>query len=467
MSNKLLNPDFTNGTESWENGPSDYPFYWDPTYKWIRGDSPATQDYKVFTIQQGFNIADTIILAKLTAWRRYEAINGNYVQGAVKSRIKLQKPDSSWVTLVEETKTAETGSGNILDQYDILSHFSTQGNYKLMLQTESRSGCDRSNNQASVTNPYGPWENNGFTISDPNCYVPSDPYSQDAIYAKISKSFEILGPTHTATLTLDAKGVVISCPLIGSSRFKVSLERVGWSTDTLYDGYLASGGWETILSNLDIKSYLVFPGSYNLILESWVVSGYDGDETYYPSEAWYGACYLNAQWYSYQYTQSKGYWDEINLDILRKVFKTVVESIGCKETPTKKISIFRKEGVKLTESYSYLRVLLKEVKESIGVKESFSKKIFKIVKESVSCKEYYTMGRPKIVQESIFLAESFSWRKLIRKTIQESVAMKESLTAKRTAGNIITTFNITDLTEWQDRTPSVTAWIKEKTIMNT
>lgn len=473
MANRILNGNFETGTDNWENGPSDYPFVWDGTYKWIRGDSPTTQDYKIYTIQQPFNISDMIILAKLTAWRRYEAVAGNFVDGAVKARVKLQKPDSSWVTLAEETKTAETGSGKILDEYDILSHFSAQGNYKLMLQTESRAACDRTNTQDKIEEPYGPWTNNGFTISDPNCYVQSYPDSQTEKYAKIEKVIEIYGATHTATLTLDAKGLVnIYCPSQGYAHFKVTLSKLYGGTWTLYDGFLYDGNWTTILNALDIKSYMTSAGTYTLKLESWVTSGWDGDVTYYPSEAWFGNCELNAQWYSYAYTVSRGYWDDIVLDILRKVFKTVVESIGTSESTGKKISIGAKEDLFLAESYTALRLNMKKtVTEEVYLAESFYKKIYKFVKEEIGFfVESYSgirVGLNKSVTEDLFLAESFSTRKIKCAGISESIGLSEKLTAKRTAGNIVTTFDITDLTDWQDRTPAVTAWVKEKTVMNT
>jgi hypothetical protein len=466
--NKILNPSFVDGTDYWENGPSDYPFYWDPTYKWIRGDSLSAPDYKVFTIQQPFNIADTVILAKLTAWRRYESVAGNYVDGAVKARIKLQKPDSSWVTLAEETKTAQTGSGNILDQYDILTHFSQMGNYKLMLQTESRAACDRANQQAKIEEPYGSWTNDGFTISDPNCYIQSYPDSQTEKYAKIEKNIEIYGPTHTATLTLDAKGYRNDVPFPGYAHFKVTLSKLYGESWILYDNYLYDGNWTTILNSLDIKSYMNGAGTYTLTLESWVASGWDGDVTYYQSEAWYGNCELTAQWYSYDYTVSRGYWDDIILDINIKKFKTVVESIGCDESQTKKISVGAKEDLFLSESYQTLRLNVKKtVSEEIYMAESFFKKIYKIVKEEIFMKEFYQAGKSKAVSEDLFLAESYSARKLIRASQAESVFLSEKLTAKKTAGNIITTFEITDLTDWQDGAPTVTAWIKEKTVMNT
>jgi hypothetical protein len=465
--NRILNGDFGNGTDDWENGPSDYPFIWDSQYKWIRGDSPEI-DYKTFTIQQPFNIADTVILAKLTAWRRYEAVAGNFVDGEVISRVKLQKPDASWVTLADETKTAETGGGNILDQYDILSHFGTQGNYKLMLQSRVRSACDRTNHTEKIEEPYGPWTNNGFTIDDPNCYVKSYAATPIEKYAKIEKNIEILGGAHTATLTLDARGLVnLYCSYPGYAHFKVTLSKSGGGSWVLYDGYLTSGDWTTILNALDIKNYMTGAGVYTLKLEAWVASGWDGEETYYQSEAFYGNCELTAQWYSYAYTVSRGFWDDIVLDINIKKYKTVVESIGASEATGKKISIPKKEDIFLAESYTTFRLRLKTVSESIGLAESYFKKIYKLVKEEIGLQEFYQKGIGKIVAEDCFLAESYSTRKIIRGSRGESIGLSEKLTAKRTAGNIITTYEITDLTQWEDRAPAVTPWIKEKTVMNT
>jgi hypothetical protein len=314
--NKLLNPAFEDGVVDWENGPIDNPFYWDPTYKWIRGDSEDEAfSFKSYVIQQLFNITGTVTLAKLTAWRRYESVGGNYNDGAVISRIKLQKPDSSWVTLVEETKTAETGSGNILDQENVLSHFSQEGNYILRLQTEVEVACERTNHEEKVEEPYGPWTNDGFTIDGSNCKIFSNPADQDEVHASIEKSFVIEAACHTATLTLDAKGLRQTCELPGYALFKVTLSKTGGGSWLLYDDYLTNGNWTTILNGLDIVSHLDSAGTYTLKLEAWVVSGWNGEETYYPSQAWYGNCYLNAQWYSYEYTISHGFWDDILLDI--------------------------------------------------------------------------------------------------------------------------------------------------------
>lgn len=321
MPNILLNPAFEDGVEHWENGPDYWPPFdeWDPVHHWIRGDSPGTNsDFKPCTIQQLFTIGvlGVPVSAKLTAWRRYESVGGYNVDGVVISRIKLQKPDTTWVTIVEETKTALTGEGNILDQENVLSHFSQQGNYKFMLQSEVRSAYDRTNHEIKVEEPYGPWTNNGFTIDDPNCKVYSNADNQNEVYAKIEKNFVVDAACHIATLWLDAKGFRQTCELPGYAKFKVTLTQVGMGFWVLYDNYLYDGNWTTILNALDITSCLSEAGTYNLKLEAWVTSGWNGEATYYPSQAWFGNCELNAQWYSYSYIVSKGYWDDLNLDII-------------------------------------------------------------------------------------------------------------------------------------------------------
>jgi hypothetical protein len=464
--NRLLNPSFSLYTQYWENGPINYPF--DADGNKIYGDSPSgVTDYKTFTIWQEVNVADTVIAAKVTAWRKYESVAKNYVDGVVKSILSLQKPDTSWVELADETRTGETGEGNILDQYDALSHFSQQGNYKLRLETEDRSACERTNHSESIQNPYGSWSNDGFTISDPNCYVMSLGNSQQEVCGQIKKSFEMVGSAHVATLTLDARGLVATCAYPGHVHFKVTLCKVGGGSWTLYDDYLSDGNWTTILNGLDIKSYLQSAGTYELILEAWVSSGWDGDMMFFTSEAWYGSCNLNAQWYSYDYTTSRGSWDDISLDITIKKFKTVIESIGMEEGGTKKISIGKKEDLFLAESYQTLKIKLKTVSEDFYLAESFSKKICKVVKEELFLKEFYQGGIGKTVSEELFLAEAYSTRKIIRGLQSECIFLAEKLTAKKTAGNIVTTYDITNLTEWQTVPPVTTAWIKEKTVMNT
>jgi hypothetical protein len=469
MPNYLVNGDFLNGVTGWTNGPVDNPFDWISQYAWIRGDSNAADsNYKKYNIQQQVSVSDEVISAKVTAWRRYECDGGNYVNGTVKSRVKLQKPDSSWVTLADETKTAQTGSGNILDNYDVLSHFYQTGNYKIFLETEDCSACDATNHVATVQNPYGPWTNNGFTIEDPNCYIKSYTNSQVEKYAKIEKDIEILGPTHAATLTLDARGFVVTAPYPGYAHFKVTFSKVYGDSWVLYDNYLTDGSWTTILNNVDIHTYMNSAGVYTLKLETWVVSSWDGASTYFQSEAYYGSCNLNAQWYSYAYKISSGFWDDISLDILVKKYKTVIERIGSAESKSVDAKKQGSEGVKLVESYSYAKTSVKTVSEAIGLAESYVRKVYKVVAEAIGFHETYFPRATllKTIAEAIGLSESYSKIKKKPLSVVEVCGLKETISAIKTTDDLIIYYSILPELEWDSGVAAQTAWIKTRTVMN-
>lgn len=319
MAEKILNGNFFSDLSSWYN--------WD--FVWDTGRARATSyadsaTEKIHTLDQTFSVSGAVSQALITAWRRYEAPTGTSVSGYVRSIVELHKPDLTYETLVDETKTGLTGEGNLLSSSNITSKFTQQGDYTLRLQTKVASARDES--QAGVSNPYDTWTNDGFTLSSPNCYKISGQNITEYT-ATIYKTFTIANSIFDGKLTVNAKGIVTSGAFTGYARFVVRLLKPGTAGEvTLYDDYLSDGNWTAILNNLDITAHLSTDGTYRLTLLAYVKSSRDPDSPYdyYPSEAWYGTLSLVAKWY--EYSVSNGYWDNISLDVTGGISLVVADS---------------------------------------------------------------------------------------------------------------------------------------------
>jgi hypothetical protein len=459
MAQVILNGDFSAGFDYWYN----WNYVLDAG-RIKRSSNAGDANENIGTIEQTFAVNDQVIDAKITAWRRYESVSGGVSNGYVRSRAILIKPDLTSEDLCDETKTALTGEGNILDNVDITSKFTQQGNYKLRLRTYVASAKNQP--QSGVSNPYGTWTNSGFTISNPNCYLMSG-QNINEYTATIYKSFTIDQPAVDGKITVNAKGLVDAGDFTGYARFVVRLLKPGMAGEvTLYDGYLSDDAWTTILNNLDITAHLSAAGTYRLTLLAYVKSSrLDGPPIeYLVSEAWYGTLSLVAKWYTY--SVSSGFWDNISLDIKIKKFKTVFESLEASDVPQKKISVSNtKEDLEMAESYSTRSFIGKVVSEILELKEWFSNKVFKTIKEDLEATEaWYSIGHyQKDVKEDIDFGENYSMILKKPKQVKEDFELMESYSAKKTAGNIETTYLFGEPTEWQPISPTVTPWIKMKT----
>ena len=273
MSEKILNGDFSSDFDYWDNGIADaYPYVMEfgvPKAASI----PDSTDSRTYKMKQDFSVNDEAVAAKLTVWGKWICWTGD-VDGYVKFKIELEKPDTSKVTLLDETKTPPSSLGNLLDEEDITAHFDQYGNYKFWL----------------------------------TCEVAS--------------------------------------------------------------------------------------------------------------------CRVDSQFYT-----SHGYYDNINLNVAVKKYKSVHEKIGGAERLNDVASVSKKEIIGLVESYS-------------------------------------TEVRPMqftSASEAIGLIEGMT-RVLKPMPTAESISLVERIQAKRTHGNLVTTYTIEDLVGWDEVSPIVTPWIKTKII---
>jgi hypothetical protein len=465
MAQVILNGDFSAGFDYWYN----WNYVLDAG-RIKRSSNAGDANENIGTVEQTFAVNDQVIDAKITAWRRYESVSGGVSNGYVRSRAILIKPDLTSEDLCDETKTALTGEGNILNNVDITSKFTQQGNYKLRLKTYVASAKNES--QTSISNTYTTWINNGFTVGTYECFRLSNSDNDTEVYSYIYKEFTVDAACHYGLLSVNAKGIVQAAEYLGYARFTVKLGKVGETPTTLYDGYLDDSAWHTILNNLDIHSYLSSSGTYRLTLEARVKSSKDSnpdpppDWLYLVNEARYGTLSLVAKWYTY--SVSNGFWDNISLDIKIKKFKTVFESLEASDVPQKKISVSNtKEDLEMAESYSTRSFIGKVVSEILELKEWFSNKVFKTIKEDLEATEaWYSIGHyQKDVKEDIDFGENYSMILKKPKQVKEDFELIESYSAKKTAGNIETTYLFGEPTEWQPISPTATPWIKEKIII--
>ena len=294
--NKILNGNFSAGFNHWNL--QLYPFALESGMARGVSDLDST-DELTYVMTQGFAVNDEVIYAKITVWGQWHALSHD-TDGYNNFIIKLRKPDSSYVTLLDTTKTAIIGSGNLLDGQDISSNFDQYGNYMIVLMLKTASAKK--------------WN-----------------------------------------------------------------ERLG----------------------------------------------------------------------QYVYPISRGYYDNISIDIAVKKYKSVHEKMGGSET------------LSSHASHQY-----KSVAESVGLIEKYNVKIRKTVAEAIGLSESYETAvksaQFKAVAESIGLIEAYSIKKTLHRSAAESIGLSETLQAKRTQGNLETTYTIGDLTSWQEIPAVTTGWIKTK-----
>ena len=83
--------------------------------------------------------------------------------------------------------------------------------------------------------------------------------------------------------------------------------------------------------------------------------------------------------------------------------------------------------------------------------------------EAYSTEVYSPSFNYETASESVGLNESYS--KILKRIygVVEVVGLSESIQAKRTQGNLETTYVLEDLTQWTEISQVTTPWIKEKT----
>lgn len=135
MSNLIQNGDFSSGSAYWTNPSGGLAFTLGLGVATGVSDGALAQTYKM---SQQFSSSDEIITATVTVWAAWEAENDD-VDGTNQFIVELEKPDSTVATLVDTTKTATTGSGNILNASDIAANMTQYGNYTLWLTLVTKS----------------------------------------------------------------------------------------------------------------------------------------------------------------------------------------------------------------------------------------------------------------------------------------------------------------------------------------
>lgn len=205
----------------------------------------------------------------------------------------------------------------------------------------------------------------------------------------------------------------------GYNRFIVELHKPDTTSVTLLDttktddideGYL--------LNDYDIAAHLDQYGTHwlYLILKTVSAKGVNPDS---PPPFGYGMSY---SWY-----------DNISIDIVVKKYKTVHEIIGSSGAILSEAKVSRSEAVGLIEAYST---------------ETFSPTFYS-----------------ETASESVGLSESYS--KILKRIHGEVevVGLSETIQAKRTQGNLETTYILEDLTQWTEISRVETPWIKRKTVI--
>lgn len=259
---------------------------------------------------------------------------------------------------------------------------------------------------------------------------------EDKIDHEVAQDFEVNDEVLSADLDVWAKWQAS----VGNGlvEFIVYVQKPDLTNVELYNNQYTDGasGQANILSNLDVKAHLSQQGTYKLRL----LCGARSNDDFICSYGWY---------------------DNISLDIKIKKIKVILEQLAAIEDPQRKSSSTKSESLSLSEALSKQKV--KSILESLSLSEAANRLTKKSVLEALSLVEHY-LETDYIFSESLSLIESY-FAKLSRE--QSSIlSLIEALSARRTAGNIITTFDITDLIVWDDRSKVTTKWDKVKTIIN-
>lgn len=252
-----------------------------------------------------------------------------------------------------------------------------------------------------------------FSISAEQPFGVSDPSSTSGKTYKMCQQFNSNDEIITAVITVWASWEAYPGDTNGSNQFRVELEKPDTTMVTLVNTTktaVSSSG--NILSGVDIKSNMTQYGNYKLWLTLVTKSSRTGVE----------------------YEVSMGGYDNISIDVTVKKYKTVHEILGSSGAILSEARVTKSEIIGLSEAYS-TEVLspsfnYETASESVGLNESYSKILKRI------------------------------------RGVVEVVGLSESIQAKRTQGNVETTFVLEDLTQWTQISEVTTPWIKIKTIVS-
>jgi len=396
MGNFIQNGDFSSGFDYWHNGVGEDPYVLDVGK--IKGSSySASAILKVYNIAQSFSLNEEVIAGKITVWCKWVASGGNISDGYNQFVVELHKPDTSKVTLLDTTKTAENGEGYLLNNYDIKAHFTQYGTYWLYLTLKTVSSMGDNPDPPPLF---------GYGVS----------YGW---YDNINVN-------------------------IGVKKYKTVHEAIGGAES--YSKFLG----------VSEQEIMQLSEAYNkLVKVKRFLEGVKLSETY---------------------------------EITASFNKEIAEVVQLVESFSTKASFKRseQESVVLAEMYEILAGKKKEVKELLAVSEAYSfllrRAISEVIKLAESFNKKVSVSKSEVIRlaedwfikgyfhysesEIVKLAESYTYIRGKTGEATEIAKLKESIQAKRTHGNVETTYYIDLPTQWDEIAPATTKWIKSKVERN-
>jgi len=264
----------------------------------------------------------------------------------------------------------------------------------------------------------GPGSRHPFVWMSGKAQAESD-HSPDELRFWMEQEFSLIYEAVSAVCTVWAGWESIDD---GYVEFYVILKKPSGEDVVLYNATKTGAvGDGNVVDDADILAHLDEYGNYKIILIADVKS-------------------------SAVFQHTKAWFDNISINIAIKRTKVVIEGRGCAGT--------RAVGTQAT------------VLENRGLAESKSTRVFKAAQILLA-----TLGRAetvkktvkKIVMETLGRAED-----LIRVAFSEAItkveglARSEAMTAKKTSGNLETTYNFVGDTEWDEIAGVRTNWIKTK-----
>jgi len=234
--------------------------------------------------------------------------------------------------------------------------------------------------------------------------------------------------------------------------------------------------WNSLSNVVDYAHFIVDlkkPDStwVNLLNEKWINSegnGYrlngNNVKAHFTQQGTY-YLYLTCRVYSTDHTLAKGWYDNISLKISVKKYKSVIEKLAMPESLGKGSTHEESEIVKFAETLDSWKGRVKVISEQVKFGELTFRKVKKTVLEVLKVAESYIHSafNFKEASEAVKFVETLTPKFFNKEEYsKDSIAFSESLSAKKTAGNVETSIQITDLIEWEDIAKKTTKWRKYK-----
>ena len=238
--NKIQNGDFSSGFDSWHNGVGEDPYILDAGK--IKGNSHSSSVLlKTYNIAQSFYSNEEVVSGKITAWCKWVAPGGNISDGYSRFVVELVKPNTTSVTLLDSTKTAESSEGYLLNDSDIKTHLAQYGIYwiYLTLKTLSSKG-----DNPDAPPPYS------YGVS----YGWYDNISIDIAVKKYKTVHEVIGSTGK----LGGKASISRSEIVGlSESYSTEVFSPSFNYETASESVGLSESYSTILKRIRREAEVV------------------------------------------------------------------------------------------------------------------------------------------------------------------------------------------------------------------